>query len=102
MNARNIPGVGAKAQPARKADNLTEPIFWKMWDTQRVTTLQASTTSYRDNFIFNFVIIIIPQSVVFLSMRDRVSCSYKTTDKIIVRNSLICISLDGKRSLAEL
>jgi hypothetical protein len=38
--------------PARKADNLTaicEPIVYKMWEPQRLTTLRASTTCYRDN-----------------------------------------------------
>jgi hypothetical protein len=40
--------------PARKADNLTaicEPIVHKMWETRRLTTLWASTASYRDSFI---------------------------------------------------
>jgi hypothetical protein len=55
MSTRNL--HGGKGRPARKADNLTaisEPIFYKMWDPRRLTTLQASTASYRDSFTFTF------------------------------------------------
>jgi hypothetical protein len=51
MSTRNIPG--GKGQLARKADNLTticEPIVWKMWEPQHLTTLWASTACYRDTF----------------------------------------------------
>jgi hypothetical protein len=54
MSTRNIP-VG-KGRPARKADNLTancEPIFYKMWEPQHLTTLWASTASYRDSFTYS-------------------------------------------------
>jgi hypothetical protein len=47
--------LGGKGRPARKADNLTaicEPIFYKMWDPLRLTTLWASTACYRDIFTF--------------------------------------------------
>jgi hypothetical protein len=47
--------AGSKGRPARKADNPTaicEPIAYKMWETRRLTTLRASTASYRDNFAF--------------------------------------------------
>jgi hypothetical protein len=47
--------MGGKARPARKADNLTaicEPIVYKMWDLQRLTTLWACTACYRDSFTF--------------------------------------------------
>jgi hypothetical protein len=46
---------GGKGRPARKADNLTaicKPIFYKMWDPQRLTTLWVFTACYRDNFTF--------------------------------------------------
>jgi hypothetical protein len=41
---QNLPGD--KGRPERKADNLTaicEPIFKKMWDLRRLTTLRVST-----------------------------------------------------------
>jgi hypothetical protein len=44
MSTRNIPG--GKGQPACKADNLTaicEPIVQKMWKSQLLTALWAST-----------------------------------------------------------
>jgi hypothetical protein len=44
MSKRNI--LGGKGRPARKADNLAviyEPIVWKMWEPQNLTTLWAST-----------------------------------------------------------
>jgi hypothetical protein len=50
MSTRNLPG-----RPARKADNLTaicEPIVYKMWEPQHLTTLWASTACYRDTFTF--------------------------------------------------
>jgi hypothetical protein len=53
MSTRNIPR--SKGRPARKADNLTavcEPIVYKMWDPQYLTTLLASTACYRDTFTF--------------------------------------------------
>jgi hypothetical protein len=51
MSTRNIPG--GKGRPARKADNLAaicEPTVNKMWEPQHLTTLWASTVSYRDTF----------------------------------------------------
>jgi hypothetical protein len=45
----------ALGRPARKADNLTaicEPIVYKMWEPRCLTTLWASTASYRDTFTF--------------------------------------------------
>jgi hypothetical protein len=42
-----------KGRPGRKADNLTdicEPIVYKMWEPQSLTTLWASTACYRDTF----------------------------------------------------
>jgi hypothetical protein len=53
MSTRNLPGD--KRRPARKADNLTaicEPIYYKMWENRRLTTLCASTGCDRDNFTF--------------------------------------------------
>jgi hypothetical protein len=41
MCTRNIPG-GGEGRPARKADNLTaicEPIVYKMWEPQHLTSL---------------------------------------------------------------
>jgi hypothetical protein len=53
MSTRNLPG--GKGRPARKAHNLTsicEPIVWKMWEPQHLTTLWSSTASYKDSFTF--------------------------------------------------
>jgi hypothetical protein len=51
--------MGGKERPARKAKNLTaicEPIVYKMWEPQRLTTLCASTARYIDTSIFfNFI-----------------------------------------------
>jgi hypothetical protein len=47
MSTRNIPG--GEGRPARKADNLTafcEPIVYKMWEPQHLTTLWVSTARY--------------------------------------------------------
>jgi hypothetical protein len=49
MSTRNIPGD--EGRPAREADNLTancEPIVYKMWEPQHLTTLWVSTPRYRD------------------------------------------------------
>jgi hypothetical protein len=43
---------GSKARPVRRAHKLTpmcEPIFWKMWDSYNLTTLQFSTSYYGDS-----------------------------------------------------
>jgi hypothetical protein len=51
MSTRNIPG--GEGRPARKADNLTaicEPIVYKMWEPQHLTTLWVSTSRYMDTF----------------------------------------------------
>jgi hypothetical protein len=53
MSTRNIPGGGGR--PARKADNfaaICEPIVYKMWEPQHLTTLWVSTARYRDTFAF--------------------------------------------------
>jgi hypothetical protein len=51
-STRNIPE--GKGRPARKAHNLTviyEPIFSKMSESRRLTTLWGSDASYRDGFL---------------------------------------------------
>jgi hypothetical protein len=53
MSTRNLPGD--KGRPAHKADNLTatcESTVYKMRESQRLTTLWASTACYRDIFTF--------------------------------------------------
>jgi hypothetical protein len=66
MTTRNIPG--GKERPARKADKLTaicEPIFWKMWEPVRLTTLWASTDCYRDSFTVPYLNILININIIF-------------------------------------
>jgi hypothetical protein len=44
-----------RARPVLRADDLIaicEPIVYTMRDPQHLTTLYASTASYRDSFIF--------------------------------------------------
>jgi hypothetical protein len=56
MNTRNLPG--GKGRPAHKANNLTaicEPIVLKVWASRRLTTLWASTASYRGSFGFFYL-----------------------------------------------
>jgi hypothetical protein len=56
MSTRNLPG--GKEWPVSKTDNLTavcEPIVWKVWELRHLTTLWASTASYRDSFAFLIV-----------------------------------------------
>jgi hypothetical protein len=51
MSARNFPAV--KGRPERKADNITavcEPTVKKLYESRRLTSLWASTASYRDSF----------------------------------------------------
>jgi hypothetical protein len=53
MSTRNHPG--GKKRPARRADNLTaicEPIVYKMWEPQPLTTLRASKACRGENFTF--------------------------------------------------
>jgi hypothetical protein len=53
MSTRNIPG--GEGRPARKADNLTaicEPIVYKMWEPQHLTTLWVFTAHYRDTLLY--------------------------------------------------
>jgi hypothetical protein len=53
MSTRNL--TGGKRRPALKADNLTpicEPIVQKMWEPRRLTTLWASTASYKEGFTY--------------------------------------------------
>jgi hypothetical protein len=55
MSTTNLPG--GKGWPAREADNLTticEPIVYKMWEPQRLTTLWAFAACYRDSFTLSF------------------------------------------------
>jgi hypothetical protein len=55
MSTRNLPG--GKGRPAPEADNLTaicEPIVYKMWEPEHLTTLWASTACYRDSFTLLF------------------------------------------------
>jgi hypothetical protein len=59
MSTRNTRIPGGKGRPARKADNLTaicEPIVYKMWEPQHLTTLWASTARYRDSFTLTLCI----------------------------------------------
>jgi hypothetical protein len=58
MSTSNLPG--GKGWRARRADNLTaiyKPTVWKMWEPQHLTTLWASTASYRDSFTFIYIYI---------------------------------------------
>jgi hypothetical protein len=57
MSTRNLPGD--KELLAHTAYNLTairEPIFWKMWEPQRLTTIWASIAYYMVSFTFSFLI----------------------------------------------
>jgi hypothetical protein len=50
-----VPGIflGGKVRAAHKADNFTaigEPIVYKIWDPQHLTTLLASMVCYKDSF----------------------------------------------------
>jgi hypothetical protein len=49
MSNRNLPG--AKGRDILTA--ICEPIVWKMWEPQRLTTLWASTACYKDSFTFS-------------------------------------------------
>jgi hypothetical protein len=49
-----------KGRPAHEADNLiaiSDPIVYKMWKPQRLTTLWASTACCRDSFTFSLIIL---------------------------------------------
>jgi hypothetical protein len=81
--------LGGKGRPARKADNdtISEPIVWKMWEAQRLTTLRAFTACYRDSFTFTIILlniglttVIILLSIVsfIILLRARVSVTYST------------------------
>jgi hypothetical protein len=53
MSARNLPG--GKERPARKADNfiaICEPVVYKMWEPECLTTPWASAACCRDSFTF--------------------------------------------------
>jgi hypothetical protein len=58
MSTMYLPG--GKMRSERKADNLAaicEPIIYKMWESQRLTTLWAFTASYRGSlFSFTFAL----------------------------------------------
>jgi hypothetical protein len=63
MSTRNL--LVGKERPAPKADKLTaicEPIFYKMWEPRRFTTLWAC---YRGSFTFYTVLLNKPQLVHF-------------------------------------
>jgi hypothetical protein len=52
MSIRKLPR--GKGPPERKDDNLIaicEPIVYEMWEPRLLTTLWASTASYRNGFI---------------------------------------------------
>jgi hypothetical protein len=54
--------MGGKGRPASRANNLTgicEPIVYKMWEPQRLTTQWAFTASYRDSLTIFFTIILL-------------------------------------------
>jgi hypothetical protein len=40
------PFPGGNGRPARKADNLSKPIVYKIWELRRLTNLWASKASY--------------------------------------------------------
>jgi hypothetical protein len=53
IRSRKILFLGSRARAVRKANNLTaicEPIVYIMWNPSHPTTLQASTSYYRDSF----------------------------------------------------
>jgi hypothetical protein len=55
MSTRNL--LEGKGGPALKADNLTviyEPIFYKMWEPRRLTSLLASTACYSLTFLRDY------------------------------------------------
>jgi hypothetical protein len=61
MSTSNIPGVGVKVWPVRKAENLTvisETVVWKVWKPRRLTTVCISLASDRlfcflSTYLFN-------------------------------------------------
>jgi hypothetical protein len=65
MSTRNI--LGGEGRPARKADNFTaicEPIVYKMWEPQHLTTLWVSTARYRDSFTFTLYLYIFMSKII--------------------------------------
>jgi hypothetical protein len=71
MSTRNLPVCGwrgGKAQPTRKADNLTaicEPIIQKMWDFRRVTFL-LSPRPITGIALLKFLVALEPTAVTLL------------------------------------
>jgi hypothetical protein len=58
MSTRNL--LGGKGRPAHKADDFTAvcgKAIQKMWEPQHFITPWATTTSYRDNFTFFFLLL---------------------------------------------
>jgi hypothetical protein len=56
MGTKNLARVIGR--PAHKADNFTaicEPIVYKIWEPQPLTTQCASTACYRNSFSFTFI-----------------------------------------------
>jgi hypothetical protein len=50
MSTKYLPGVrGRLARMANKLTTICEPIAWKMWKPQHLTTLYSSTACYRDS-----------------------------------------------------
>jgi hypothetical protein len=87
MSTKN--SSGGEGRPARKADNLTaicEPIVYKMWDPQHLTTLWVSTAPYRDTFTFT------------LHIHYKIYCFVLLIYKIAVWYCLI--SIDRNESMA--
>jgi hypothetical protein len=77
LRQSSVPGIflGAKWQPARKADNLIaicEPIVYKTWEPRCLTILRAFTAYYRDSF--TFLLISTTCTKVLYSAWDRLLC----------------------------
>jgi hypothetical protein len=56
METKNAPG--GKGWLAHKTDNLNaicKLIVYKMWESQHLTTLRASSACYRDGFTFTLM-----------------------------------------------
>jgi hypothetical protein len=55
MSTTDLPG--GKRRPERKVDltAICEPIFYKMWEPRRLTTLWAFTACYRDSYTFSYL-----------------------------------------------
>jgi hypothetical protein len=92
MSTRNI--LGCKGRPACMVNNLAaiyEPIVYKMWEPQHLTTLWASMACYRDSYFLYFYIRLskVKNSHHLRKLRflttPASSSSQQTKEKIIVR-----------------